>query len=412
MKRILALVLALCMLLAIGSVAVAEKQTVKLVTWGGGDAYRRSTEEFNSRQDEIEFIIEVVSNIDEYLSARIAANDMPEMYNITPYAKVRESAAAGRVMDLTQTEAASRLLDSTKDCVSYEGKIYAMPYQQQIVGCFYNPSLFEKAGIEAIPTTYAELVAVCEKLTAAGVTPFAATYASDWTLSHLATCMFFSALRGEHEAWVAGIAAGESYANTANVGEVFRFMDLLKQYSGANYMDATADIGFNAFAAGEAAMLIQGDWSLETVQAVDPTMNPGLFAVPVSDDASCNKLAVDVSVAIAVDASLSEEKREAVLKVLDYMYDVSDATGHNSICFTFMGAGVPSVAYASDVINGFKYYNDYMSYAQSGNVCPWIYQQLPAGTNLGAAMQGYMANLMTQEETLQRLDEQNESLLF
>lgn len=78
MKRIFAMVLALCLMLSC-TAALAEKQTVKLVTWGGGEAYRLSTEEFNRRQDEIEFVIEVVSNIDEYLSARIAANDLPEI---------------------------------------------------------------------------------------------------------------------------------------------------------------------------------------------------------------------------------------------------------------------------------------------------------------------------------------------
>ena len=143
MKKFLAMVLALCLTLGCAA-AMAEKQTVKLVTWGGGEAYRLSTEEFNRRQDEIEFVIEVISNIDEYLSARIAANDLPDMYNLTPYAKVYESAAAGRLADLTGTEAASRLLDSTKDCVSLDGKIYAMPYQELLCrGWFLQPNTYD-----------------------------------------------------------------------------------------------------------------------------------------------------------------------------------------------------------------------------------------------------------------------------
>ena len=102
----------------------------------------------------------------------------------------------------------------------------------------------------------------------------------------------------------------------------------------------------------------------------------------------------------------------AVEKVLDYMYDTSDPTGHNSICFTFAGAGVPSVAYKSEVLDGFRYYTDYLSYAESGNISPWIYQQLPTGTNLGDTLQGYMADLMTKEEVLQKLDTDNEALTF
>lgn len=41
MKKIFAMVLALCLMLSC-TAALAEKQTVKLVTWGGGEAYRLS----------------------------------------------------------------------------------------------------------------------------------------------------------------------------------------------------------------------------------------------------------------------------------------------------------------------------------------------------------------------------------
>ena len=41
MKKIFAMVLALCLMLSC-TAALAEKQTFKLVTWGGGEAYRLS----------------------------------------------------------------------------------------------------------------------------------------------------------------------------------------------------------------------------------------------------------------------------------------------------------------------------------------------------------------------------------
>lgn len=410
MKKIFAIILVVCMLAMTGSAFAAE--SVKLVTWGGGDAYRQSTEEFNGRQDDVEFTIEIISAFDEYISAHITAGDMPEMYNITPYADVQEAAAAGRLMDLTDTAVAASLLESTKASVSYDGKVYALPYQQQIVACFYNPALFEKAGIEAVPTTYTEFVAVCEKLAAAGIQPIAPTYASSWTLSHMGSALFSTAIRGTDEEWLANIAAGGSYADTPNLEEIFRFLDLLKLYSGENYMDSNSDAGYNAFAAGEAAILIQGDWALEHASKVNPEMNAGMFALPVSDEAEWNKLAIDVSVGIAVNADLSEEKKAAVMQVLEYMYDVDDPAGHNSIAFSFPGAGVPSVAFTSDVVNGFNYYNDYLEYAQSGNVFNWIYQQLPAGTDIGAALQGYMAGLLTADEAIAMLDDANASLTF
>ena len=47
----------------------------------------------------------------------------------------------------------------------------SIPYQPSIFGFFYNKTLFEKAGIKAVPTTWAEFDAVCQKLVDAGITP-------------------------------------------------------------------------------------------------------------------------------------------------------------------------------------------------------------------------------------------------
>ena len=44
----------------------------------------------------------------------------------------------------------------------------------------YNKALFEKAGIEEPPTTWAELMDDAEKLKAAGITPFNATLQDGW----------------------------------------------------------------------------------------------------------------------------------------------------------------------------------------------------------------------------------------
>ena len=51
------------------------------------------------------------------------------------------------------------------------GTLKSIPYQPNVFGFFYNVALFEEAGIEAVPTTWDEFLAVCEQLKAAGITP-------------------------------------------------------------------------------------------------------------------------------------------------------------------------------------------------------------------------------------------------
>ncbi len=58
-------------------------------------------------------------------------------------------------------------------CRSYyaDGKTREIPYQMKGNGFLYNKALFRQAGIESVPTNWAEFEAVCQKLLDAGITP-------------------------------------------------------------------------------------------------------------------------------------------------------------------------------------------------------------------------------------------------
>ena len=55
-----------------------------------------------------------------------------------------------------------------------DGTLHSIPYQPSIFGFFYNKTLFDKAGIKEVPTTWDELDAACAKLKDAGITPITA----------------------------------------------------------------------------------------------------------------------------------------------------------------------------------------------------------------------------------------------
>ena len=65
-----------------------EPVPVKLAVWGSGaaDNFTNGAEEFNSRQDEIDFTVEMQSgDYNQFLGAKTAANDLPDMFFLTPY---------------------------------------------------------------------------------------------------------------------------------------------------------------------------------------------------------------------------------------------------------------------------------------------------------------------------------------
>lgn len=57
-------------------------------------------------------------------------------------------------------------------CRSYytDGKTREIPYQMKGNGFLYNKALFRQAGIDSVPTNWAEFEAVCQKLLDAGIT--------------------------------------------------------------------------------------------------------------------------------------------------------------------------------------------------------------------------------------------------
>ena len=66
--------------------------------------------------------------------------------------------------------------------------LHTIPYQPSIFGFFYNKTLFDKAGVEGVPTTWEEMDAACAKLKEAGITPITAddAYMTSFIGMHLA----------------------------------------------------------------------------------------------------------------------------------------------------------------------------------------------------------------------------------
>ena len=64
------------------------------------------------------------------------------------------------------------------------GKIYAIPLDQQPEGIYYSKDLFKQAGITSTPTTIPELEADVAKLKAIGVAPIAVGAKDAWPAAH------------------------------------------------------------------------------------------------------------------------------------------------------------------------------------------------------------------------------------
>ena len=81
-------------------------------------------------------------------------------------------AATGQLQDLTKqwddAVAAGEINDDLRPYYSYNGKVYAVPFVQSYWVTFYSKTAFEKAGIDAPPTTWSDLESDLGKLKGIG----------------------------------------------------------------------------------------------------------------------------------------------------------------------------------------------------------------------------------------------------
>lgn len=400
-------------LLGMGTTVCAEgeKETVKLAVWSSGAAenFQKGADEFNSRQDKIEFVVEMqTGDYNQFLGAKVASDDLPDMFFLNPYTQVQQFAENGRIMDLSDEAFTGKIYDSVKNACSYDGKIYAYPMCLEMLGIYYNQELFEQAGITEVPKTFSALQEACQKLQDNGITPFAAIYKDAWTLNHMFSCLQGTAV-GDYDAWIAEMNAGNGSFKNENSDQVFAFMDLLKENSGGNYMDADSTSGFNAFASGEAAMMVTGEFSLLNAASINPDLQVGLFGVPLTENEEDAKLDVDVGICIAVNSNTPH--LDAVKEVLAYLSDNEDTNGWMHHTADVMGSAPAAMEF--EMSTDYAYFKDYQRYMEEGQTKPWVYLQLASGANdvIGPVIQGYFAGTTDQDATLEQLDSQFAGLL-
>lgn len=388
------------------------KTKLTMAVWNGNwaDKLQQVQDTFNSRNADIELDIQMqAGDYSDFLGAKVASDDLPDIYILTPYKQVQAFAEAGRLMDLSGEPFVDKVYENALDASTYEGKVYGYPSNFEYLGVFYNKELFKQAGIEETPKTREEFEECCKKLQDAGIQPIAPTYKDSWTLKHMFSTLMTTVVQDDIPGFINQLDSGEGTFDVEGVDEVFAFADILRIYSGSNMMDQDSTSGFNALANGQAAMLLSGEFSQGTVAALDTPPDIGCFAMPVSSDAEKNKLAVDVGIVYVVNEKT--ENFAACQKVLEYMSNPDDPEGYITVVTQKMGDAPPAMPYDGGVPCSSS--DDYKEYADAGDIVPWVYQQYANGFDVisGDIFQGFMAGAKDQATVIKELDENYKNFL-
>lgn len=377
------------------------------------EVFQAAVDKFNADNPyNVEFQFETYEN-EQYktkLATVMASNSAPDVFFTWSSGYLKPFVEGGKVYEIgrflnADSEWKDRFVDGVFGPVTYDGKIYAVPQAQTVNVMYYNTKLFAENNI-AVPKTYDELVQVCQKLKAAGITPISVPVKDAWIAGQLLQ-QLANGVGGMDlfEGTVDGsvkwndpkyIQAGGLLSNLVNIGA---FQD--------GCLGMTYDEGRELFIQQKTAMFYMGCWDVDMFVNADTGIaeNIGVFNIPASDPTTGNVAMGDVDLCFAISAnSANPEAAAALIKLL------SDVDSQEA--YAYKANFVPSTKITLDESKMSKLFIEINNLKQGfTGLTPWFDRVFGAGEGVefNNAAQAIMAGKdpMERMNALQQFAEDN-----
>lgn len=293
--------------------------------------FRDLIKTYNASQNDVEVVLDSSAN----LQAGFLRGNPPDLGLLNYNLEMARFMERGALSDLADMPEADRILPAVQDLVdqyaTYPGRTSVLPYSVMAASVIYNKAIFEEQGIE-VPQTYDELIAACDTLKAAGVTPFYATLKDPWTVAQgwfdytvggeVDVASFFDAMKEEG----ADVGPGSDVSFQKDMTEPTTTMqELITKYANSDAASRGYGDGNLAFGNGEAAMYLQGPWALGEIAKSAPDLQLGTFPLPMTDDPQDLRVRVNIDLAAWIPEDSTH--KDAAREFLSYLFqqDVMDA---------------------------------------------------------------------------------------
>ena len=354
MKKLISLFLALAMLLSLCSFALADDVVELELVFHKPEAsaiagLQAVIDAFNAQNPGIRVVLNQIPDTETVMQTRAQTNEMPDMFSCATSTMYEIMFADGMIMDLTGQPFLSNVQESTLVLAAYEGRNWRLPYSLSYYGLYVRTDIFEEQGL-AYPTTWDELMDVCAKLKAAGITPFALPDKT-FVYQRMERMMSYMA---EDDSEFKQIAAGELEAKDSVVLKAYAEASLqLAENMTVESLGAEYTESYQQLLAGQAAMTINGQWSLTTLKDYDPDVKIALIPLPNPLGESKVVISIDTSFCI----SSSTKHPDECLKFLDFLSQPENAQTYTDIegspnVVNGVVLNVPELSYINDVVAG------------------------------------------------------------
>ncbi len=346
MKKLLAILLAAVMVLSLSAAAFAEDVTLTL--------WSIATESDSSHQAFIDAIaafeaahpgvkIEHVTTANEAYKTKIKAamssgEGLPDIFFTWGMGFLGEFVNAGRVycVDAEYENYKDELPEAMTVNVTYDGKMYGVPYTMSLITLYANMDLLAQVGYDEIPATYEDMMACCEALKAAGIIPFGVSGKELWCLSEYVEPLVIKSIGGAKLRDIYNGAA--SWNDPGMIKAIEAFQGMVEN----EYFDPSAsalgnDEVKNNFIAGKYAFYQNGSWNNKDIgEQAKFAVKAGTF--PVLDPANASLYAMiggpNNTLAVTESSANKELAVEAAFELAKFFSDADYKSGANLPCWT------------------------------------------------------------------------------
>jgi multiple sugar transport system substrate-binding protein len=291
---ILILVMAACQTPALPSTTVDQpgtggEESVTMAFWtrdSNQAQVRQLVDAWNeSHENQIELTVIPASEYITKVGASVAAGSAPDIIAVD-LIYVPQFAAANQLVDISEWARALPYFESLSPShvrlATYEGNIYALPFNAEGSILLWNKDLFRQAGLdpESPPTSWAEIAAAAEQITALGDDIYGFYFAGSCAGCNAFT--FMPLIWASDGDVLSDDGQTATLTDSPEVTEALQFYRQLWE-NGDIPPGAQADTGtdfFNAFTSGKIGMAGSGAFSISRMKNEFPDIDFGVTYLP------------------------------------------------------------------------------------------------------------------------------------
>ncbi|WP_279474514.1 ABC transporter substrate-binding protein [Aeromonas caviae] len=255
------------------------------------------------------------ADYDRELAERLAAGKAGDLITCRPYDQSLRLFQQEHLLDLTDLPGMENFPSFAKAAWQTDSgaQTFCLPIASVIQGFYFNVDIFNALGLTP-PRTRADFFAVLEKVKQDGrYLPLALAAHDSWVVSELGYQNIGPNYWHGEDGRLA-LINGQARVTDAPYVAAFRELASWRPYIGDHPADATEAQAVDAFAAGKAAMIVAGSWSLAQFTG---KVNFGAFPPPVAREGDTCYFTDHTDMGIGINAA--SPNKEAALKLVEWM---------------------------------------------------------------------------------------------